>query len=138
MLYISDNEETTLGIAEAFADNLVPGDIVLLNGDLGAGKTVFARGIARGLAIDTTITSPTFTLIHEYNGSLPMYHMDLYRMKNLTEVLELGVEEYLYGDGVCLIEWPEKLEDIYPDDAYEVQINHCGASRREINIEGRD
>jgi len=135
MLFISDNEDSTLGIAQSFAESLNAGDVVLLNGNLGAGKTVFARGVARGLGIEDEITSPTFTLIHEYAGSLPLYHMDLYRMKGSHDLIDLGIEDYLYGDGVCIIEWPDKLEELKPVNVIEITLKQLSASTREIVIE---
>ena len=149
MKYISKDEAGTLEIASAFAVTLNPGSVVALIGELGTGKSVFARGVARGLGIKETITSPTFTLIHEYNiqnpelvihnpqfrGSINLYHMDLYRTNNVQEIYNIGVEDYFYGDGICLVEWAEKLGELFPKDAINVTIKHLGGIRREIEIE---
>lgn len=132
---ITAGERETLDAASSFAGTLVPGDVVALTGDLGAGKTVFARGVARSFGVTEEVTSPTFTLIHEYHCSPTLYHMDLYRMDSIDEIRNIGVEDYLYGDGVCLVEWAEKLGELYPADAIQVEINHLGGDRREITIE---
>lgn len=98
------------------------GDIYCLSGDLGVGKTVFTRGFARGLDIDDDITSPTFTLINEYYGRLPMYHFDVYRVGDSEEMEYIGCDEYFFGDGVCLIEWAEMIEDMIPENAVWIKI----------------
>jgi len=145
---VTENEEETLRLAWDFARTLGPGSVVVLTGDLGAGKTVFARGVARALGIDDSLTSPTFTLIHEYplpvddGGEIGadeqaayLYHMDLYRINDIAELREIGIEDYLYGDGICLVEWGEKLGGLSPGDAVTVTLRHLGPSRREILIE---
>ena len=120
--------EETLAVAEAFAARLKGGDIVLLHGDLGAGKTTFTKGIARALGVEDVVTSPTFTIIKEYDGrSLRLYHMDMYRLDG--DVTELGIEDYLgRKDGVCVIEWCslEALEG----KVYNVYLAYEGAARR--------
>ena len=133
--HLSRSEAETLAIAAKFAATLRPGDVVALTGDLGAGKTVFARGTAAGLGISGEVTSPTFTLIHEYRGGIPLYHMDLYRLNNEREILDIGVEDYFYSDGVCLVEWAEKLGGLLPPEAIRVAIRHVDSHRREIIIE---
>ena len=137
MKLITNSENETLKVAFDFASGLVPGTVVALTGELGAGKTVFARGVARALGITDEITSPTFTLIHEYLGTMPLYHMDLYRMTGIAEIRDLGVEDYFYGDGVCLVEWAEKLGELFPEDAVRVTLRHLGDSQREIVVEER-
>ncbi len=98
-------------------------DIFCLTGDLGVGKTIFSKGFAKGLLIDEDVTSPTFTIVNEYqNGRLPFYHFDVYRLKNSDEIFELGFDEYLFGDGVCLIEWAEIVEEAIPEDAIWINI----------------
>ncbi|MBP5404678.1 MAG: tRNA (adenosine(37)-N6)-threonylcarbamoyltransferase complex ATPase subunit type 1 TsaE [Clostridia bacterium] len=125
---ISKSVEETLAVAEAFAARLKGGDIVLLHGDLGAGKTTFTKGIARALGVEDVVTSPTFTIIKEYDGrSLRLYHMDMYRLDG--DVTELGIEDYLgRKDGVCVIEWCslEALEG----KVYNVYLAYEGAARR--------
>lgn len=98
-------------------------DVFCITGDLGVGKTVFSKGFAKGLLIDDEITSPTFTIINEYkNGRIPFYHFDAYRLNSSEEIFELGFEEYLFGNGVCLIEWAEVIKDAVPKDAIWINI----------------
>jgi tRNA threonylcarbamoyladenosine biosynthesis protein TsaE len=99
-----------------------PGSFIALEGDLGAGKTAFTRGIARGLDIDDPITSPTYTLVQEYEGRLPLYHFDVYRLDDSDEILEIGAEEYFYGEGVTVVEWPQRVEDYLPLERLIVRI----------------
>jgi tRNA threonylcarbamoyladenosine biosynthesis protein TsaE len=134
--FITRSESETLGLAAGLARTLGPGDVVALIGDLGAGKTVFAKGVAGALGVCGAVTSPTFTLIQEYRGSIPLYHMDLYRLRDIKEILDIGAEDYFYGDGVCLIEWAEKLGDRIPDHAVVVTISHLDDRSREIEILG--
>ncbi|MBM7583094.1 tRNA threonylcarbamoyladenosine biosynthesis protein TsaE [Caldicoprobacter guelmensis] len=101
---------------------LKAGDIVLLYGGLGAGKTVFTKGIALGLGSQDMVTSPTYTLMHTYKGKVPIYHFDLYRLSGPDEVLDLGYEEFFYGDGVTIVEWPERLEYLCPQEHLSVRI----------------
>ena len=96
--------------------------MVALIGELGAGKTTLTKGIARGLEVPDLVHSPTFTLIHEHRGRLPIYHFDLYRLDTPAQLDDLGYEEYFYGDGVCVIEWAEKIEGLLPDDRLEIRI----------------
>lgn len=122
MEYISKNYEETQKIAAQFAKTLVKGDTVCMYGDLGAGKTAFVQGMAKGLDIAEPITSPTFTIVNEYEGSLPLYHFDVYRIADSDEMYEIGYEEYVYGDGISVIEWAELIEDILPDMRYSVTV----------------
>jgi len=122
--YSTTSPEETARIAEDFARAAVPGDIFCLSGQLGAGKTVFAQGFARGLGYAGRVTSPTFTIVQVYEGGrLPMYHFDLYRLEGGTEELEgIGYEDYFFADGVSLIEWPEMAADAMPASATWVEI----------------
>ena len=106
-----------------------------LPGILARAKQWFVKGVARALGFGQEMTSPTFTLIHEYGGSMALYHMDLYRMETAAEMTEIGLEEYLYGDGVCLVEWAEKMGDLFPPEAIRVTIAHLGGVVRNIDIE---
>lgn len=114
------------------AQALKAGDVLALEGDLGAGKTVFAKGLAEGLGIQATIDSPTFTIVKEYQGRIPFYHLDVYRLESADEAL--GFEEYLYGDGVCLIEWASRISDWLPDDSIDIRLTVLGDDRRQIDL----
>lgn len=114
------------------AQALKAGDVLALEGDLGAGKTVFAKGLAEGLGIQATIDSPTFTIVKEYQGRIPFYHLDVYRLESADEAL--GFEEYLYGDGVCLIEWASRISDWLPDDSIDIRLTVLGNDRRQIDL----
>jgi tRNA threonylcarbamoyladenosine biosynthesis protein TsaE len=133
---VSNSVEETLQIAEAFAQSIHGGDVVCLKGDLGAGKTHFVKGFVKHFGIDAeVVTSPTFTLINEYQGDLPVYHFDCYRLENIEEALEIGVEEYLYDSGVCIVEWPERIEELLPQGCKIVTLISIGPNKREIIFE---
>ena len=137
-ILLTNSESETLDVARSLGNTLSAGAVVALTGDLGAGKTVFAQGIAESLDIREQITSPTFTLINEYRGRLRLYHMDLYRLDSTREIEDIGIVDYLYGDGVCVIEWAEKLGELMPPDAIAVSLRPSGKTRREIQIERND
>ncbi len=128
--------EETIQLGTRIGSQLEAGDIITLHGSLGCGKTTIVKGIAQALSIDEEITSPSFTLISEYDGRLPLYHMDLYRIDSIEEFEMLGAEELLYGSGVSIIEWAEKIEQILPDACISISffIEHDG--RRGIDIKG--
>ena len=132
---VSCGEAQTLEIGEKLGRLLKQPTLVLLQGDLGAGKTVFARGVARGLGVaaDTPITSPTFTLMNHYQARLDLYHFDLYRLSDPDELIELGFDDYAYGSGVALIEWPEKLENPETPGLW-VNLKRLDDERREIEV----
>ncbi len=119
------SEETTL-LGRKLAKLLSPGDLVCLIGELGAGKTHFAKGIAIGLGIKDIVTSPTFTLIKEYEGRLPFYHMDAYRLDGAEDLEDLGYGEYFYGEGVTLIEWADRIREALPEDRLDIMIETLG------------
>ncbi len=130
--------EETENLAARIASETKPGAILLLRGDLGAGKTAFARGFARGLGITDPVSSPTFTIVQEYpcaDGRM-LYHMDLYRISDSDAALAFGIDDFLFdGNAICLIEWPERAEDLYPPDAVNIEIAHGdGENRRIITI----
>jgi tRNA threonylcarbamoyladenosine biosynthesis protein TsaE len=125
----------TQEIGARLAQFLQPGYIVLLEGNLGAGKTTFTKGLARGLGIDGYVNSPTFTLVNEYAGRLPLYHMDCYRLENGQEAIAFGIEEYLYGDGVCVIEWYERIADILPAEWLKIRLAHVTEDERQLSFE---
>lgn len=131
---MTDSDEETLLAGEEFSKTLKEGDVVALNGDLGAGKTVFVKGIAKGLHIADIVTSPTFTILREYKGSLPLYHFDVYRISDPEEMFEIGFSEYLDGCGVSVIEWAEKVEELLPQRRIDVLIKKIGSNKREIII----
>lgn len=112
MIFLTHTPEETEAVGEALAQTLLPGDVIAFQGDLGAGKTAFTRGIARGLGISGPVTSPTYTLVNEYpDGRLPLFHFDLYRLGGSDELFELGWEDYLSRGGVCAVEWSEHVSD---------------------------
>lgn len=109
-------------MARKLAPILTKGDLISLSGDLGAGKTVFAKGLAAGLGIDAPVTSPTFTIIKEYEGKLPLFHFDVYRLASAEELEELGADEYFYGEGVSVVEWGDRVEEILPEERLSIRI----------------
>lgn len=132
---ISHSPEETFEFGKEFAAKLIPGAVLALSGDLGAGKTHFVKGLAVGLGIATEATSPTFTLIHEYpGGHLPLYHIDLYRLEEPEEVLNIGLDEYLSSNGVTAIEWADKFEPLIPSDATRICFRVLDGDNREIQI----
>jgi tRNA threonylcarbamoyladenosine biosynthesis protein TsaE len=120
-LYTQSAGETER-LGEVIGGLLQPGDVVALNGDLGAGKTCLARGVARGLGVRDRVTSPTFTLINEYNGMIPLYHMDMYRLGSPEELEDLGYEEYFFGPGATLLEWAGQVEQYLPRRRLDIFI----------------
>lgn len=123
MFILTNNADETYEVGEKLGKIALPGHIITLSGDLGVGKTVFAKGFARGLGIDEPITSPTFTILQEYiTGRIPLYHFDVYRVSDPEEMYEVGFDDYLYGNGVCLIEWAELIKDILPANIISINI----------------
>ena len=119
--YTSRCEQDTLEIAENIESEKFPGMVICLNGELGSGKTVFVKGFAKALGIQETITSPTFSLVKEYHeGELPLFHMDVYRMEDSKE--NFGLDDYLNQEGVCIIEWPEMIEEQLPEERLDVKV----------------
>jgi tRNA threonylcarbamoyladenosine biosynthesis protein TsaE len=131
----TDSPETTMALAARLATVAEPGDLVCLWGELGAGKTVFAKGFGAGLGIEATINSPSFVLMSEYAGRLPLFHLDLYRLASPADVLAGGLLDERQADGVTLIEWPERLEPLVPSPRLDVRIDGAGTDRRSISIE---
>jgi tRNA threonylcarbamoyladenosine biosynthesis protein TsaE len=127
--------EATMEFGERLAHQLRPADVVALSGDLGAGKTALVKGIARGLGIAQDVTSPTFTLVHEYaGGRLPLFHVDLYRLDNVEQALAIGIEDYLDGPGVTAIEWAEKIESLLPAHSTRIRIITLDEYARRIEV----
>ena len=136
---LTQSYEETQAFAETFAQVLKAGDTVAFFGDLGAGKTAFAGGVARGLGIRGTVASPTFTLVQEYcDGRLPLYHFDVYRLGGPDGLEDIGFYEYIDGDGVCLIEWSELIETELPRDCYRITITRVSDTQRKITVSGGD
>lgn len=131
---ITRSAEETEAVGEALARELSAGDVLALYGDLGAGKTCLVRGLARGLGAAAAVTSPTFTLIHEYPGPLPLYHLDLYRLRSAAELEDLGVEDYLYGAGVSAVEWAEKSGPLLPRRRWNVRFEVLDGDERRLTL----
>ncbi len=137
ILHIASEQETEQ-LGERIGQTAKPGTVIALIGDLGTGKTTLTKSIARGLGVTETVTSPTFNIIREYkSGRIPLYHFDVYRIADPDEMFELGYEEYFYGDGICVVEWADIIEDLLREDAVIFYIER-GASEeeREYRIEG--
>ena len=133
--------EETFEAGRRMGEKAKAGDVYCLNGDLGVGKTVFTQGFARGLGIQGTVNSPTFTIVQQYDeGRLPLYHFDVYRIGDISEMDESGYEDCFYGEGVCLIEWATLIEEILPEHATEIRIEkdlNQGFDYRRISVEER-
>lgn len=136
MTIISHSEEETKNAGRELARRAGCSSVISLRGSLGAGKTVFAKGFAQELGITEAIVSPTFTLVQEYEGKMKMYHLDLYRLSGEDEFESMGGEDFLYSDGVCLIEWSEKISSMLPDDTIYVNITINEDLSRTIEITG--
>ena len=126
------SEEETIEIAENFESEKFPNMIICLDGDLGSGKTLFTKGIAKALGIEENITSPTFTIVKEYEGELPLYHMDVYRLDGNTD--GIGIEEYFHKGGVVVIEWANMIKDILPEERLDIKIKTIGENKRMLII----
>lgn len=129
---ISSQPSETMEFSKRLAHHLKPGDVLALEGDLGAGKTTFTKGLAEGLQIKKTVNSPTFTIIKEYKGSLPLYHMDVYRLEDSEE--DLGFDEYFEGDGVTVVEWAHLIEEQLPSELLLIELRHGGDQNRTIRL----
>lgn len=134
MTFYTESAEQTIGLGEKIGSFLRPGDIIALQGTLAAGKTTITKGIARALDITEDITSPTFTLISVYEGRLPLYHMDVYRLEGSADFSDLGAEEMLYGSGICVIEWSEKIMDELPAGTIVIKLS-AENEKRTVTIE---
>ena len=134
--YLTNSNEETILVARKFAKTLKPGDVVLLDGDLGAGKTVFSKGVVFELSGGKEIAvSPTFVIVNEYKTNPTVYHFDLYRISDESELYAIGIEEYLYSDAICLVEWPTRIEGIFPENSIKVNIFKVDDNKRRIEIE---
>lgn len=136
MKIYSESEEQTELFAQKIAGKLMPGAILILNGEMGSGKSVFARGIIHGLGYSGTVTSPTFTLMNAYEGGLlPVYHFDLYRLNTPEQLYDIGYDEFLYGSGISLIEWAQRMENLYPEQHIAISIEKTGIFTRTITVQ---
>lgn len=133
----SRGPEETERFASLLGRRAVPGLVIALNGDLGAGKTAFTRGLADGLDLDSRqrVGSPTFVLIHEYDGRLPIYHFDTYRLNDPDAFVDLGIDEYFQGPGVSVIEWADRFRELLPADRLAVRIDHAGPAERHLTVQ---
>ena len=129
-VFVSKSPEETVKLGEEYAKTLKSGDVVLLNGDMGAGKTVFVKGVAIGLGIDDEILSPTYAYMNDYNGKL--YHFDCYRLKNGGQAESLGLCDYFYADGVCMVEWAQNISSVLPENCKSVTIEKISEGERRI------
>ena len=136
-MHIASEKETEL-LGGKIGRAAKPGMVVALIGDLGTGKTTLTKAIARGLGVTETVTSPTFNIIREYkSGRIPLYHFDVYRIADPDEMFELGYEEYFYGDGICVVEWADIIEELLPEEALVIHIDRgVSEEEREYTIEG--
>jgi len=149
---ISNSEELTIKIGEELGKLLKPGTIIALRGELGSGKTVLVKGIARGLDVKEEPNSPTFVIMNAYEGRIPLYHFDLYRISGKDELEGIGYEDFFFGDGVTVVEWADRVEDVFPENTIKIEIkilekrgtqdfvslNNENSNIRDINIEGED
>ena len=131
---ISQSPGQTQRLGERIGELALPGDVFLLSGELGAGKTCLTQGIAWGLGIKEYALSPSFVIMRELYGRLPLYHMDLYRLDRIEESMELGLDDYLYGSGVCVVEWAEKALDIMPREHLLIEISYLSDTGRSFKI----
>ena len=139
MEFLTRSEAETEELGRRLAEHLVPGAVVAYRGDLGMGKTAFTRGLARGLGYEGRVTSPTFTIVNEYEGGgLPLFHFDMYRLEDAGDLFDIGWEDYLDRGGVCAVEWSERVEEALPEDAVTVSFARCPEEEnwRVIAMEG--
>ena len=138
MQFITTSPAQTEAVGAALGKILQPGTVIAYRGDLGAGKTAFTRGLARGLGCTDMVTSPTYTIVNEYlNGRMPLFHFDMYRLGSSDDLWDIGWEDYLERGGVCAVEWSERVEDAL-EDAINITIEKTGEESRRITIEGGD
>ena len=136
MEFLTNSPEQTEAVGEALAKVLMPGAVIAYRGDLGAGKTAFTRGLARGLNCTDRVTSPTYTIVNEYlSGRLPLFHFDMYRLASSDDLFDIGWEDYLLRGGVCAVEWSENVDDAMEEAVY-ITIEKLGEDSRCITIEG--
>jgi hydrolase, P-loop family len=139
---ISKSPKDTFALGKQIGESVAPGSVLTLVGDLGVGKTVFTQGLAEGLGISDEVNSPTFTIVQIYEeGRIPLYHLDVYRIGDISEMDEIGYEDYFYGDGVCLIEWANLIDELLPERYVEIRIEknlEKGFDYREITVSQKE
>ena len=133
--YISNSETDTEEIGAKFAAALKPGSVIAMYGDLGAGKTAFVRGMARGMGLNCRVSSPTFTIVNEYPGNPELIHFDMYRLSSADELFDIGWEDYLARGAICAVEWSENVSDAFFGDEIKVTIEKLGDTQRRITVE---
>lgn len=133
-VFHSKSESETEQIGQEFAAAIPDGSVVAMYGELGAGKTAFVRGMAKGMGLDSRVSSPTFTIVNEYLGSRSLIHFDMYRLNNSDELFDIGWEDYLNRNAVCVVEWSEKVQDAFYGDEYTVTIDKLSEQERKITI----
>ena len=133
---ITRSVNDTIKLGELLGTHLDKGDVLLLSGDLGAGKTVFTKGVVAGLGSKDIARSPTFVIVAEYAARIPIYHMDLYRLSESSMFDNMFLEEYIYGDGLCIVEWPNQISGMFPEYSLRIQIDLIDDLSRKINIQG--
>jgi len=134
MIIITNSEKETICEGEKLGRTLRPGSTIALHGELGAGKTAFTRGIAAGLGIGANVSSPTFTIVNEYPGDIPLFHFDMYRLEDEDELFDIGWDDYFDRGGVCVVEWSEKVPGAFHSDTIIVKIDNLGDDTRRIEI----
>ena len=134
----SRSPENTQSVGRILGEHARPGDVFLLVGELGAGKTCLTQGVLWGLGLDEYARSPTFVLVSQYNGRLMLYHMDLYRLDIFDEIADLGLDEYLLGDGLSVVEWAEKAPEIFPEQHLMIQIEYLDETTRRLTLASSD
>lgn len=135
MIITSYNETQTVLEGEKLGETLKPGAVVALYGGLGAGKTAFIRGLASGAGVRSNVSSPTFTIVNEYPGAIPLFHFDMYRLENEKELYDIGWDEYLERGGICAVEWSEKVPGAFPPGTINVRIENLGGDTRALEID---
>ncbi len=134
---ITHSPEQTREIGSIIGGLAHPGELLLLVGDLGTGKTCLVQGIAWGMGLSTYASSPSFVLAREYPGNINLYHIDLYRLSNLEEITDLGIDDYLYGEGVCVVEWAEKAMTLFPQEHLLIELEHMAENERKLRFQAK-
>ena len=138
MIYYTNSDKETEAVGEAFGRSVPDGTVVAMYGDLGAGKTAFVRGMARGMGIDERVSSPTFTIVNEYLGERTLIHFDMYRLGSADELFDIGWEDYISRGAVCAVEWSENVEEAFYGDEIRLTIEKTSDTSRKITIEGAE